>query len=80
MHSRKLKLLFKLINTARGFFEVLVDVKNLFSCCVNLLVLFRLELDMNKIYSHGLQEKRRASFEYGRYGNPTTVVAEEKIR
>lgn len=26
------------------------------------------------------QEKRRASFEYGRYGNPTTVVVEEKIR
>lgn len=26
------------------------------------------------------QEKRRASFEYGRYGNPTTVVLEEKIR
>ncbi|XP_018813981.2 cystathionine gamma-synthase 1, chloroplastic-like [Juglans regia] len=25
------------------------------------------------------KEKRRASFEYGRYGNPTTVVAEEKI-
>ncbi|KAK4347795.1 hypothetical protein RND71_034134 [Anisodus tanguticus] len=24
-------------------------------------------------------EKRRASFEYGRYGNPTTVVLEEKI-
>ena len=27
-----------------------------------------------------LQEKRAISFEYGRYGNPTTVVAEEKIR
>ncbi|TYH64212.1 hypothetical protein ES332_D07G250600v1 [Gossypium tomentosum] len=26
-----------------------------------------------------LQEKRRQSFKYGRYGNPTTVVAEEKI-
>ncbi|KAK2972431.1 hypothetical protein RJ640_003857, partial [Escallonia rubra] len=26
-----------------------------------------------------LKEGRRASFEYGRYGNPTTVVAEEKI-
>ncbi|GMY13723.1 cystathionine gamma-synthase 1, chloroplastic [Fagus crenata] len=25
------------------------------------------------------KEKRRVSFEYGRYGNPTTVVAEEKI-
>ncbi|PHT55187.1 Cystathionine gamma-synthase 1, chloroplastic [Capsicum baccatum] len=25
------------------------------------------------------KEKRRASFEYGRYGNPTTVVLEEKI-
>ncbi|KAL4368332.1 hypothetical protein GQ457_05G010080 [Hibiscus cannabinus] len=25
------------------------------------------------------KEKRRKSFEYGRYGNPTTVVAEEKI-
>ncbi|KAK1351423.1 Cys/Met metabolism, pyridoxal phosphate-dependent enzyme [Heracleum sosnowskyi] len=25
------------------------------------------------------KEKRRTSFEYGRYGNPTTVVAEEKI-
>ncbi|GKU97231.1 hypothetical protein SLEP1_g10400 [Rubroshorea leprosula] len=25
------------------------------------------------------KEKRHASFEYGRYGNPTTVVAEEKI-
>ncbi|XP_041004469.1 cystathionine gamma-synthase 1, chloroplastic-like [Juglans microcarpa x Juglans regia] len=25
------------------------------------------------------KEKRRASFEYGRYGNPTTVVSEEKI-
>ncbi|KAL9424614.1 hypothetical protein AB3S75_031685 [Citrus x aurantiifolia] len=25
------------------------------------------------------KEKRRASFEYGRYGNPTTVVVEEKI-
>ncbi|KAF5735554.1 putative cystathionine gamma-synthase [Tripterygium wilfordii] len=25
------------------------------------------------------KEKRRASFEYGRYGNPTTVVAEQKI-
>ncbi|CAA3009127.1 cystathionine gamma-synthase 1, chloroplastic-like [Olea europaea subsp. europaea] len=25
------------------------------------------------------KEKRRASFEYGRYGNPTTIVAEEKI-
>ncbi|KAJ8750205.1 hypothetical protein K2173_014120 [Erythroxylum novogranatense] len=25
------------------------------------------------------KEKRLASFEYGRYGNPTTVVAEEKI-
>ncbi|KDP27172.1 hypothetical protein JCGZ_19871 [Jatropha curcas] len=25
------------------------------------------------------KEKRSASFEYGRYGNPTTVVAEEKI-
>ncbi|XP_059641640.1 cystathionine gamma-synthase 1, chloroplastic-like [Cornus florida] len=25
------------------------------------------------------KEKRRASFEYGRYGNPTTLVAEEKI-
>ncbi|KAK4366622.1 hypothetical protein RND71_014502 [Anisodus tanguticus] len=25
------------------------------------------------------KEKRRASFEYGRYGNPTTVVAEEKV-
>lgn len=27
-----------------------------------------------------LQEKRATSFEYGRYGNPTTVVLEEKIR
>ena len=26
------------------------------------------------------QEKRQVSFEYGRYGNPTTVVLEEKIR
>ena len=26
------------------------------------------------------QEKRATSFEYGRYGNPTTMVAEEKIR
>lgn len=26
------------------------------------------------------QEKRHSSFEYGRYGNYTTVVAEEKIR
>ncbi|KAK7813550.1 cystathionine gamma-synthase 1, partial [Quercus suber] len=26
------------------------------------------------------KEKRKASFEYGRYGNPTTVVLEEKIR
>ncbi|XP_049396539.1 cystathionine gamma-synthase 1, chloroplastic-like [Solanum stenotomum] len=25
------------------------------------------------------KEKRRASFEYGRYGNPTSIVAEEKI-
>nr|GMC73543.1 cystathionine gamma-synthase 1, chloroplastic [Ipomoea batatas] len=25
------------------------------------------------------KEKRRVSFEYGRYGNPTTIVAEEKI-
>ncbi|KDO72628.1 hypothetical protein CISIN_1g0091672mg, partial [Citrus sinensis] len=25
------------------------------------------------------KEKRRASFEYGRYGNPTTVVVEEKM-
>ncbi|KAF3662548.1 cystathionine gamma-synthase 1, chloroplastic [Capsicum chacoense] len=25
------------------------------------------------------KEKRRASFEYGRYGNPTTIVLEEKI-
>ncbi|MBA0726191.1 hypothetical protein Golax_002034, partial [Gossypium laxum] len=25
------------------------------------------------------KEKRHTSFEYGRYGNPTTVVAEEKI-
>lgn len=27
-----------------------------------------------------LQENRQVSFEYGRYGNPTTVVLEEKIR
>ncbi|KAE8709996.1 Cystathionine gamma-synthase 1 [Hibiscus syriacus] len=26
-----------------------------------------------------IKEKRHTSFEYGRYGNPTTVVAEEKI-
>ncbi|CAA3017427.1 cystathionine gamma-synthase 1, chloroplastic [Olea europaea subsp. europaea] len=26
-----------------------------------------------------MREKRRASFEYGHYGNYTTVVAEEKI-
>ena len=25
------------------------------------------------------KEKRSVSFEYGRYGNPTTVVLEEKI-
>jgi len=26
------------------------------------------------------QENRQVSYEYGRYGNPTTVVLEEKIR
>jgi len=27
-----------------------------------------------------LQEKRQTSYEYGRYGNPTSTVLEEKIR
>lgn len=37
-------------------------------------------MDANAVSMVLWQEKRRASFEYGRYGNPTTVVVEEKIR
>lgn len=35
----------------------------------------------NKVFFMNLlQEARHASFEYGRYGNPTTEALEEKMR